>query len=418
MGISKEWYDRLHILIPYYRRVLKLSQNDVYRRHSNNKWIISPATVKKLENHEQVFIKDEKYQDLLFNLNKQLHISQEIDHYLIIQSKQLYCVMETEKYEEAIQIIGSTLLSLKSQRHHVYYKECIFFLGKLFLYLKDCVFMNEQEYSLLFPLVNIFPKGFKDILLDFLYVHASGGSEKMIFDFFNTYSLSTSDYLPNRINYANQLYEEGKGLRAEHILQDIKPIAKEKGSKMQLAYIYIILSSIALHSDIELCYSYLYTLEKMYVEEQKDNNLKGMILLNLANRYLMLRDYEQCSSYTKAYMVLNPNRHYTSNIILLSHCNQMLNKKIDKALFINDNLTLEYDDQLENLLFSYYKQTFKNNKERIKYLLNKVSPFLTIFDKIYARIVNDEIAKLSTESGSYINYFRFQILQQNENNQR
>ena len=134
MRISKEWHDRLHILIPYYRRVLKLSQNDVYRRHGNYKWIISPATVKKLENHEQVFIKDEKYQELLFNLNEQLHISQKIDHYLITQSKQLYCVMETERYEEAIRIIETTLLSLKSQRHHVYYKECIFFLGKLFLY--------------------------------------------------------------------------------------------------------------------------------------------------------------------------------------------------------------------------------------------------------------------------------------------
>ena len=415
MRISKEWHDRLHILIPYYRRVLKLSQNDVYRRHGNYKWIISPATVKKLENHEQVFIKDEKYQELLFNLNEQLHISQKIDHYLITQSKQLYCVMETERYEAAIRIIETTLLSLKSQRHHVYYKECIFFLGKLFLYLKDRIFMNDQEYSLLFPLVNIFPKGFKDILMDFLYIHASGANEKKLSAFFSSYSMEASAYLPNRINYANQLYEENKELRAYLILKEAEPVAREKGSKNQLAYIYIILSSIALHIDIELCYSYLHMLEKMLTEEHEDNNLKGMILLNLANRYLMLRNYVRCSNYTKAYIVLNPKRHYTSNIISLSYCNQMLNKEKDKTLFVNDNLTSEYDDQLEYSLFSYYKQTFKNNKERMNFLQDKVCPNLTAFDKIYTRIVSDEITRLSSESGSYVNYFRFHALLKNEN---
>ena len=93
----------------------------------------------------------------------------------------------------------------------------------------------------------------------------------------------------------------------------------------------------------------------------------------------------------------------------------MLNKEKDKTLFVNDNLTSEYDDQLEYSLFSYYKQTFKNNKERMKFLQDKVCPNLTAFDKIYTRIVSDEITRLSSESGSYVNYFRFHALLKNEN---
>ena len=232
------------------------------------------------------------------------------------------------------------------------------------------------------------------IINEFLFLSIFNSLYNTSYLFFTSaYNFSNSNYLPNQINFANQLYENGKKLRAYTHLIRIEPKTNSLGSKSQLGYLYVILSSITLRVDEELCRIYLKKMEAMLDECDKNKTTKGMLLLNLANRYILLNEYEQVKRFTEEYRLLYRNRHVEHNVIKLCYCAHMLNQPFGSDWFLDEYVVKE--DQLDLALYEYFKGIERGVEKNMKFLMKKVKPYLTEYDQTYVKIIRDELYLLS-----------------------
>lgn len=404
MRLSKEWVYRLNFLLPLYRKYLHLTQKDVYFHQDTNKWLISPVTIHKVE-RRKTYVKEKVLPLIYTNLKVPICISSSLDEVLDEEMYHLYIYMEKDEIDNACTTMNVLLQMLEKYNSYAYYHECYYFLKKLYNYYKKGISIKEEDYQSLFQIVSLFTTNGREILLDFLYIYASGSTQEKLLHLMNTYDYSSSMYIPNQINYANQLYERGNRLMAYSLLIEIEPKVTKLGSKQQLGYIYVILSSIALHIDVELCKVYLGKMEDMLSLCEDNKNTQGMLLLNLANRYLILDKYDLVEKFTKKYLDIFTNRHYEHNIVYLCYCARMSNSKINKYWFEESKRIL--DDQLTSMLFQYYEGIERGTEKNMKFLMKQVRPYLSAYDQTYMKIVRDELYMLSKKSGSYISYVKF-----------
>ncbi len=404
MRLSKEWVYRLNFLLPIYRKQQNLTQKETYYDQETNKWLISLVTINKVE-RRKTYVNEKTLPKIYQKLGIPVCISNSLDEELEREIYNLYCVMEKDEIDVACIRMENIIKMLENYNVCAYYHECFYFLIKLHNYYKKGVNLKEDDYQKLFQLVPLFTKHCKEILLDFLYIYASGSTQEKLFELMNTYNFSNSNYLPNQINFANQLYENGKKLRAYTHLIRIEPKTNSLGSKSQLGYLYVILSSITLRVDEELCRIYLKKMEAMLDECDKNKTTKGMLLLNLANRYILLNEYEQVKRFTEEYRLLYRNRHVEHNVIKLCYCAHMLNQPFGSDWFLDEYVVKE--DQLDLALYEYFKGIERGVEKNMKFLMKKVKPYLTEYDQTYVKIIRDELYLLSNQSGSYISYIRF-----------
>lgn len=404
MRLSMEWKYRLNFLLAIYRKQQNLTQKDVYYNTEADKWFISPVTINKVE-HGKTYVNEHTLPKIYQKIGIPVCISLSLDEALEKEIQKLYDLMEKDEIDRACISMEELLHLIEKYNVCAYYHECFYFFKILHNYYKKKIYLKEEDYEKLFQLVPLFPNYIKEILLDFLYIYASGSTQETLLNLLNTYDFSNSKYLPNQINYANQLYENGKKLRAYTHLIKIEPKANRLGSTSQLAYLYVILSSIALKIDEDLCRKYLKKMENMLDDYDKNKITNGMLLINLANRYILLNEYESVKKFTEAYRQLHKNWHIAHNIIKLCYSARMLNETIDVNWFkqpIDMN-----DDKLNIMLYQYYENIDGGIEKNMKFLMKRVKPHLTEYDQTYVKIVCDELYLLSNQSGSYISYIRF-----------
>lgn len=407
-----EYKQRLNILIPYYRkrRLLetkegKWQQGWFYRDENTGNYICSSKVYCALEKDIKV-VHDDVYVFACKKLGKEAFESVLIDNKIDILVKLLFLSMNDKDEKRVIELLTQGLQLLFQYQNVLYYGELYYFFHRFKRYFINRSDLMTYEDFMMFDSIACICKGeLYELIKYYLYIYANYHTIDL-----EQYLIEKYDY-EHSILYANQLAYISVYERKALYLQAYQKcqVLEEKLLRMhnfkQLAYVYCAIIGILSYVDYEeMCIYRKKLLEILQTHEFTAQQLYSLYMY-VGRLYILTDEYAySISCVFQALEVIH--KLYYRSYICLCYCFDTLDKSMP-------SLTYEIDtslgDKIDHGLYVYYKdKALKSSKENRDYLIKVIMPLLDKHDKLYIKIVEDELKILCRQLRSYQKLYEFQ----------
>ncbi|MCR0326445.1 hypothetical protein MKA58_03445 [[Clostridium] innocuum] len=406
MEFSDDYKRKLNILIPYYR-------NQYLKETGNGKWqqavfyaddktklpICSSMTYCGLEKQGKL-VRDEIYEFAAAKLYKLAKENIEWNQIIDVTVNQLHQLMDYRKEEECINILETACISLEVCSNILYYGEILwlFKILKAYLTARNKI-ISEREFYHLDAITPIYQGSLKELAMYYLYVYANHHEDEKV-----TYIVGKYDYHSTQM-ISNQLFAMATDLRNGRMLKflesgkQLEAVFKETENWLQLYHLYMDIYAFLIEINEENANLYIEKAMKLLSNIQLNDNQKYMAYKNIGTILLYANKYEQSIVWLKKAVHLSDMKLVRCTLCIC-HAYHMLKLAIPSEYLRINNTTK--GDSVDWALYAIY-HNFKAGQieEQKKYLIKKVLPLLGRNDKLYLKIVKEELELLCENGKGY-----------------
>lgn len=407
MNFTDSYKQKLNILIPYYRNQnLKETgdgiwqQSAFYTNSDTNLPVCSSKLYCGLEK-QRMLVRDDIYEFAAEKLNKCVMEDDEWNQIIDKTAHQVCKLMDFRKEKESIDVLEKACRRLEICRGVLYYEEILWLFEILNAYFctRDQV-ITEKDFYHLDAITTVFYNDLKQLAMYYLYVYASHHEDEKIAYILNKYDYHASQLLSNRLFAMTVDLRKGRMLKFFNTGKNLEEMFQKTNNCLQLYYLYMKLTAAYIDIDTSVACQYIKKIKDfLFTSDELTLHQKITGYMNLGTLLLYADRYEDSIEYLKEAIKLS-DRKLVRCEICISHAYRMLKLPIPCQYLNTDEVTK--GDMVDWLLYVFfYNLETCNNEEQKKYLIKKVLPFLEINDKLYLKIIEEELRLLCDNGKGY-----------------
>lgn len=407
MKLTDSYKQKLNILIPYYRNQnLKetgegIWQQSAFYTNSDTKLPVCSSKLYCGLEKQRMLVRDVIYEFAAEKLNKRVMEDDEWNQIIDKTAHQVCKLMDFRKEKESINVLEKACRRLEICRGVLYYEEILwlFEILKAYFSAMDQV-ITESEFYHLDAITTVFHNDLKQLAMYYLYVYANHNEDEKIGYVLNKYEYHASQLLSNQLFAMNADLRKGKILNFLDTGKELEKLFQETNNKIQLYYLYMKLIAAYIDIDISMACKYIEKIKNfLLTNDELSLRQKSTGYMNMGTLLLYAGRYEDSIEYLEEAIKLS-DRKLVRCEICISHAYRMLRLPIPHQYLITDDVAK--GDMVDWLLYVFfYNLETVNNEEQKKYLIKKVLPFLEINDKLYLKILEEELELLCDNEKGY-----------------
>lgn len=426
MGFTNDYKRKLNILIPYYRNKYlketkdgKWQQIMFYMNDETKLPICSSKLYCGLEK-QSMLVRDDIYNFAVTKLQKKAVENTEWNQIINDTAYKLSALMDFRKEEESIYVLKSACRKLRPCKNILYYGEVLWLFEILCAYfIARNNMISEKDFYHLDAVTVVFENELKQLAMYYLFVYANHHEDEKIAYILDKYDYHASKLLPNQLFAMTEDLRNGKMLRVLDTGKELEAVFLKTKNWIQLYYLYTKLLSIYINLDFEMAEVYIKKMKYMLAEnEELTLNQKYNGYMNLGTILLYAGKYEKSIECLKEAIKLSDLK-LVRCAICICHAYRMLNRSIPSEYLEIDDITK--GDTVDWIVYAFF-HNFKvgDSENQKKYIIKNVLPFLEINDKLYLKIVEEELEVLCENGKGYKAVYDFYayIRKKTKENQR